>query len=120
MSRRAVVPWGARKEAVRQAYPKDTENVRRTKTWRHHASKQPRGQRASVDGETVGLDGRFSNGADRLGDYALGPAETCSCHCRAWAEAERRPGKSEDAVTSLNRNIERRSETSLPRSSLNP
>lgn len=71
----------ATKEAVRQVYPRDTDTVRRTKTWRHHGSKQPRSTHAAMDGETVGLDERFSNGADYPGDLGLPAEETVNCHC---------------------------------------
>ncbi|MBR1830424.1 MAG: phage portal protein [Atopobiaceae bacterium] len=71
----------ATKEAVRQAYPRDTDTVRRTKTWRHHGSKSPRSSHAAMDGETVGLDERFSNGADYPGDLGLPAEETVNCHC---------------------------------------
>ena len=71
----------ATKEAVRQVYPRDTDTVRRTKTWHHHGSKQPRSTHAAMDGETVGLDERFSNGADYPGDLGLPAEETVNCHC---------------------------------------
>lgn len=71
----------ATKEAVRQVYPRDTEKVRRTKTWRHHGSGSPRGDHAAMDGETVGLDERFSNGADYPGDLSLPAKDTVNCRC---------------------------------------
>ena len=71
----------ATKEAVRQIYPRDTDRVKRTKTWRHHGSKQPRSSHAAMDGETVGLDERFSNGADYPGDMSLPAEDAVNCHC---------------------------------------
>ena len=71
----------ATKEAVRQVYPRDTDRVRRTKTWRHHSSKNPRSNHAAMDGETVGLDEYFSNGADYPGDLGLSAQETVNCGC---------------------------------------
>ena len=71
----------ATKEAVRQRYPRDTDRIRRTKTWRHHSSKTPRSSHAAMDGETVGLDDVFSNGADYPGDLALPAKEAVNCHC---------------------------------------
>lgn len=80
----------ATKEAVRQVYPRDTDTVRRTKTWRHHGSKDPRSAHAAMDGETVGLDERFSNGADYPGDLGLPAEETVNCHCTIDVGVERR------------------------------
>jgi hypothetical protein len=34
-----------------------------------------------MDGEMVGIDDRFSNGADWPGDDILGPDGTCNCNC---------------------------------------
>lgn len=80
----------ATKEAVTQAYPTDTEAVMRTKTWRHNGSKEPRDSHAAMDGETVGLDEKFSNGADYPGDASLGAAETVNCHCSMDVNVEKR------------------------------
>jgi HK97 family phage portal protein len=52
-----------------------------TKTW-VVTSGNPRSSHASMDGETVGIDEKFSNGADWPGDVgALGPDETAGCMC---------------------------------------
>lgn len=82
----------ATKEAVSQVYPRDTDRVRRTKTWRHHGSKNPRSSHAAMDGETVGLDERFSNGADYPGDLGLPAEEAVNCHCTMDVGVERRGG----------------------------
>lgn len=80
----------ATKEAVKQAYPEDTDTVTRTKTWRHNDSAQPRDSHAAMDGETVGIDERFSNGADYPGDASLGAPETVNCHCTMDVNVERK------------------------------
>lgn len=41
----------------------------------------PREDHALMDGETVPIDERFSNGADWPGDDILGPEGTCGCNC---------------------------------------
>lgn len=79
----------ATKEAVSQVYPRDTDRVRRTKTWRHHGSKNPRSSHAAMDGETVGLDERFSNGADYPGDLAC-PRRRPSTATARWTWGWRR------------------------------
>ena len=80
----------ATQEAVKQAYPEDTDTVTRTKTWRHNDSAQPRDSHAAMDGETVGLDEKFSNGADYPGDASLGAPETVNCHCTMDVNIERK------------------------------
>lgn len=82
----------ATKEAVRQIYPRDTYRIRRTKTWRHHGSKQPRSSHAAMDGETVGLDEKFSNGADYPGDLGLPAEEAVNCHCTMDVGVEKQGG----------------------------
>ena len=71
----------ATKEAVNQVYPRDTRSVKRTKTWHHNPSKNPRPDHEAMDGETVGLDEKFSNGADYPGDWTHGPADNVNCNC---------------------------------------
>lgn len=80
-------------EAARQAYPRDTDEVKRWKVWHHVASGQPRSEHVRMDGERVGLDERFSNGSMWPGDSVLGPKETCNCHCQVEIEIERRDGR---------------------------
>lgn len=62
-------------EAARQVNP----NAR--KTW-VVASANPRPEHAAIDGETVGLDDVFSNGARWPGDYALGADGVAGCQCQ--------------------------------------
>lgn len=51
-----------------------------TKTWRVRNS-NPRPSHAALDGETVPLDGRFSNGGRWPGDRQLPPTERYGCDC---------------------------------------
>ncbi len=52
----------------------------RSKTWNDNSS-NPRSQHAAMDGETVGIDELFSNGAMWPGDPALGAEENANCGC---------------------------------------
>lgn len=71
-----VSSWGVM-EAGRQCAPSGT-----LKTWVHHASKSPRAAHERLSGETVPIDGRFSNGALWPGDTGALPAdEVANCHC---------------------------------------
>lgn len=71
-----VSSWGVM-EAGRQCAPAGT-----LKTWVHHASKSPRAAHERLSGETVAIDGRFSNGALWPGDTGALPAdEVANCHC---------------------------------------
>ncbi len=68
--------WGVM-EAGSQCAPANT-----TKTWVHHASANPREGHVRMNGETVGLRERFSNGAEWPGDTRHLPAsEVANCHC---------------------------------------
>ena len=49
------------------------------KTW--VTGDNPRDDHAVMDGETVLIDDRFSNGAEWPGDDVLGPDGTCGCNC---------------------------------------
>lgn len=51
-----------------------------TKTWRVN-SRNPRPAHASMNGQTVGINETFSNGAAWPGDDVLGPDGTSGCHC---------------------------------------
>ena len=42
----------------------------------------PRQSHAAMDGERVGIDDTFSNGAYWPGDDAIGPDESCNCNCK--------------------------------------
>ncbi|WIC89429.1 portal protein [Microbacterium phage BAjuniper] len=50
-----------------------------TKTW--VASGKPNSRHAGMDGETVGINEKFSNGADWPGDPVLGAAGVSNCAC---------------------------------------
>lgn len=53
-----------------------------TKTWHHRPQKNPRPDHASMDGETVGIDQRFSNGLRFPRDPEDGRAEQLiNCRC---------------------------------------
>lgn len=81
-----VVGWSLG-EACRQA--KD-QGYQATvyKTW--VTGENPREDHAAMDGETVPVDGKFSNGADWPGDDVLGPDGTCGCNCTTEITIERR------------------------------
>jgi len=71
-----VASWGVM-EAGRQCAPSGT-----LKTWVHHPSKSPRADHERMDGETVGIRERFSNGADWPGDTkSLSAGDVANCHC---------------------------------------
>ena len=72
----AVASWGAL-EACRQCAPGSV-----MKRWDAHPSKDPRSSHRRLDGQTVPMDEKFSNGADYPGDSINLPAqETANCHC---------------------------------------
>ena len=81
-----VVGWSLG-EACRQA--KD-QGYQATvyKTW--VTGENPREDHAAMNGETVPVDGKFSNGADWPGDDVLGPDGTCGCNCTTEITIERR------------------------------
>jgi HK97 family phage portal protein len=51
-----------------------------TKTWLVN-SKDPRAEHAKMNGETVGIEEKFSNGADYPGDSVLGADGVAGCRC---------------------------------------
>ncbi|QGH74492.1 portal protein [Arthrobacter phage Kuleana] len=53
---------------------------RTVKTWRT-TSTDPRKSHARMDGETVPIDSKFSNGLDWPGDPVKGPDEVAGCEC---------------------------------------
>ncbi|MEV8134302.1 phage portal protein [Microbacterium aurantiacum] len=61
-------------EAVRQ------NSASGTKTW-VVTSSAPRSEHAAMNGETVGIDEKFSNGADWPGDPVLGADGVANCMC---------------------------------------
>ena len=73
----AVASW-ATQEACHQS---ERQGFRKTisKVW--VTGDNPRPEHAMMDGEMVGIDDRFSNGADWPGDDILGPDGTCNCNC---------------------------------------
>lgn len=96
-----VASWGVM-EAGRQCAPSGT-----LKTWVHHPSKNPRATHERLSGETVAIDGRFSNGALWPGDTAaLSADEVANCHCELeltvidgvyeFSQAHREPPRSYD------------------------
>ena len=64
-------------------YAKETTGEAITKTWRHMPSANPRSYHVAMDGETVDVDGRFSNGMQWPGDWSRGASveEIANCHC---------------------------------------
>ena len=68
----------ATEETARQAKNQGIKrNVR--KQWVTGPKARP--SHAVLDGETVGIEDRFSNGADWPGDDTLSPDESCGCNC---------------------------------------
>ena len=59
----------------------------RTKTWRTTAA-NPRPSHAALDGETVGIDETFSNGAKWPSDPAAGVDEVAGCTCEIDVSVE--------------------------------
>ena len=68
----------ATEETVRQAQNQGIKRVVR-KQWVTGPKARP--SHVALDGETVGIDERFSNGADWPGDDTLSPDESCGCNC---------------------------------------
>lgn len=81
-----VVGWSLG-EACRQAKDQDYQATV-YKTW--VTGENPREDHAAMNGETVPVDGKFSNGADWPGDDVLGPDGTCGCNCTTEITIERR------------------------------
>lgn len=81
-----VVGWSLG-EACRQA--KD-QGYQATvyKTW--VTGENPREDHAQMNGETVPVDAKFSNGAEWPGDDVLGPDGTCGCNCTTEITIERK------------------------------
>ena len=68
----------ATEETARQAQNQGIKRVVR-KQWVTGPKARP--SHAALDGETVGIEDRFSNGADWPGDDTLTPDESCGCNC---------------------------------------
>ena len=78
----------ATREAINQAaYQGKVEKSKVYKVWVTGAN--PRPEHAAMNGEKVGIDDKFSNGADWVGDSFLGPEQTCGCNCSIRVEIER-------------------------------
>ena len=74
----AAAGWAAIHEAPDQArFQGVTPRVE--KTW--VTGENPRETHAAMDGETVGIDEKFSNGAEWPGDDNLDADESCGCNC---------------------------------------
>lgn len=65
----------------------DDEGIEMWKVWNHNPSSDPRHKHQAMDGERVGLDERFSNGALWPGDKVLGSDGTINCNCDITVEA---------------------------------
>ena len=69
--------WGTG-EASRQA---QKQGIKRNVYKQWVTGPKARASHAAIDGETVPIDERFSNGADWPGDDTLSPEESCGCNC---------------------------------------
>lgn len=79
-----LASWGSI-EAAHQCAP-----TRTYKTWQTNPSKSPRSSHALLNGETVPIDRKFSNGADWPGDsFNLPISEVANCHCETVITFER-------------------------------
>ena len=74
----AVAGWAV-SEAVHQAERQPEWNKEVTKIWA--TGENPRESHALMNGEEVGIDEAFSNGAYWPGDDNLSPDEACGCNC---------------------------------------
>ena len=74
----AAAGWAV-SEAVHQAERQPGWSKTVTKIWR--TGENPRDSHALMDGEEVGIDEEFSNGAYWPGDDNLSPDEACGCNC---------------------------------------
>lgn len=63
----------------------ESHNTSATKTWVVNSS-NPRPEHASMDGETVGIDDVYSNGAKWPGDSVLGAEGVANCSCTSEVE----------------------------------
>lgn len=90
--------WGVM-EAGRQCAPSGT-----LKTWLHNPSSAPRAGHERLNGETVGIRERFSNGADWPGDTkSLSANEVANCHCEVELTVpDRDSGASRGALSDAN------------------
>ena len=70
--------WWGTKEAHEQGKRQGSKK-QVLKRW--HTGPKARETHAAMDGQTVPIDERFSNGADWPGDDSLSPDESCGCNC---------------------------------------
>lgn len=70
--------WWGTKEAHEQGKRQGSKK-QVLKRW--HTGPKARETHAAMDGQTVPIDERFSNGADWPGDDSLTPDESCGCNC---------------------------------------
>lgn len=80
-----LLAYGAYKFATRESidqarYQSKMERTKVYKVW--VTGPNPRPEHAAMNGEKVGIDDKFSNGADWVHDDILGPSDTCGCNCR--------------------------------------
>lgn len=79
-----VAAWGSI-EAAHQLAPTTAY-----KTWQTNPSRSPRSSHARLNGETVPIDRKFSNGADWPGDsFNLPVSEVANCHCEVVVTIQR-------------------------------
>ena len=88
----SLLAYGAYKfathESIDQAkYQGKMERTKVYKTW--ITGSNPRPEHARMNGEKVGIDDKFSNGADWVHDDVLGPNGTCGCNCSIEVTIER-------------------------------
>ena len=69
--------WGAQ-EATRQAA---NQGIKREVLKEWVTGPNARQSHSAMNGETVPIDDKFSNGADWPGDDSLSPEESCGCNC---------------------------------------
>lgn len=77
----SIAKWAsgwATEEAARQGAE---QGVKRTAYKEWQTGPKARDSHAAMNGETVLIDKRFSNGADWPGDDSLSPDESCGCNC---------------------------------------
>lgn len=84
----ATLSWAfSTQETINQAtFQKRINKKKVYKVW--NTGPNPRPEHARMNGERVGIDEKFSNGADWVGDSWLGPDGTCGCNCSISVEIE--------------------------------
>lgn len=77
----------AGKQVAREATPNGSAPARSTKTWVVNSG-NPRTSHSMMDGETVGIEEKFSNGASWPGDPVLGADGVAGCMCSVEVSVE--------------------------------